>query len=302
MPSRVFIIGSLNVDHVYRVEQFSRPGEAVSALEYSRFAGGKGANQSLAAARAGCEVVLFGKVGREGRWMLGEMSRDGVDTTGVVESGDPGGHAVIQVDREGQNTIVVFGGTNRQIQPDEIDRAFSLSRGKDLVLLQNEINHIPRIMEEAAARGLPVFFNAAPMDKRVFSYPLELVSTFFLNVAEGEALTGKTRPEEILEGMLARFPGAVTVLTLGENGAVFENRGNRIQVAGRRVNAVDTTGAGDTFIGFYMAGLCRDEPAALVLERANLAASLCVSRKGAADSIPRLSELPDKFMEKDGGR
>ena len=284
---RVFNFGSLNIDHVYRVRSISRPGEAVPAADYHRFAGGKGANQSFAIARAGGSVAHMGKIGPEGRWMLGPMNRDGVDTSHVLVGDEPGGHAIIQVDDQGENSIVVYGGSNRQISRDEIDAAFSFVQKDDVILLQNEISEIPHIIEQAAQRDLPVFLNAAPMDKDVCEYPLSLISAFFINQLEGSDLTGETDTNLIVEKMKSRFPESIIVLTLGRGGCLFDDG----KTQGCDVDVVDTTGAGDTFIGYFMAAVCRGGSLETGLKLANQAASICVSRSGAADSIPYDKEV-----------
>jgi len=292
---RVLNFGSLNIDHVYRVDRISRPGETISAESYSRFAGGKGGNQSVAVARAGCPVAHVGKIGPEGRWLLDGMKKDGVDVSRTVVSDQPGGHAVIQVDAEGENSIVIFGGTNRQITRGEIDSALAEAGGDDMVLLQNEINRIPYIIERADSLGLPVFFNPAPMHEEVLSYPLAKVSVFFINESEGEALTGQTGASGIVAGMLERFPGAEIVLTMGKRGLLYGSReqGRIRREIERDVPVVDSTGAGDTFIGYYTAAIGMGRGVEEALAYANLAASYCVTRSGAAASIPYASDLED---------
>jgi ribokinase len=290
---RVLNFGSLNIDHVYRVSHISRPGETISAQSYSRFAGGKGGNQSVAIARAGSPVSHIGKIGPNGLWLMEDMKRDGVDVSRIVVSDQPGGHAIIQVEKSGQNSIVIFGGTNRQITRQEINSALAEARQDDIVLLQNEINRIPYIIEQADIRGLTVYFNPAPMDDNVLAYPLSTVAVFFINETEGEAFTGKTEDEAIISGMLERFPKAQVVLTLGKRGLLYGSRelgliGRDIE---RDVPVVDSTGAGDTFIGFYTASICRGKSVKESLAYANLAASYCVTKPGAAASIPHASDL-----------
>jgi ribokinase len=291
---RVLNFGSLNIDHVYRVNHISKPGETIAATGYSRFAGGKGANQSIAIARAGCQVAHIGKIGPEGRWMLENMVKNGVDTSLIVVSDEPGGHAIIQVDGAGQNSIVIFGGTNQQLARDEVDRALEGARPADVILLQNETNLIPYIMERADERSLPVCFNAAPMDSGVPDYPLALVSTFFINETEGEAFTGREQEEEIVDEMLRRFPSSHVVLTLGKEGVLFGSRQERIRIPEYPVEVVDTTAAGDAFTGYYMAGLCEELPVEEMLIQANIAASLSVMKPGATDSIPMKKDLPPR--------
>jgi ribokinase len=288
---RVINIGSLNVDHVYQVDHFARPGESLIARGYARFAGGKGANQSLAIARAGAGVTHVGKIGREGEWMIARMREDGVDVSRIVVSDAPGGHAMIQVDGGGQNSIVVFGGTNQQIEPAEVDAALAAAGPEDIVALQNETNVTGYAIRRASERALRVCLNAAPFTDAVRSYPLERVSLFFINEVEGKELTGESDPEAIVSAMIAKYPSADVVLTLGRDGAVWGSGALRERVPALQVKVVDTTGAGDTFIGYALAGICRGMPIRRALETATRAAAICVSRAGAAASIPYGREL-----------
>jgi len=289
---QVINIGSLNVDHVYQVDHFSRPGESLIARGYARFAGGKGANQSLAIARAGGRVLHFGKIGREGEWMIAPMQEDGVDTSRIIVSDEPGGHAMIQVDPRGQNSIVVFGGTNQRIETAEVDDVLALAALDDIVALQNEISATEHAMRRAAERSLKVCFNAAPFTDAIRGYPLELVSIFFINETEGRELTGRDEAEAIVAEMIAKYPRADIVLTLGEEGALWGRERERARVPIVEATVVDTTGAGDTFIGYALAGLCEGMPMRRALELATHAAAICVSRAGAAASIPYRRELP----------
>ena len=292
MGRRILNFGALNIDHVYQVDHISRPGETLVGSNYARFAGGKGANQSVAIARAGGSVAHVGKVGTEGQWMVRNMQSDGVDVSRIVISDRPGGHAIIQVDRKGENSIVVYGGTNREISEAEIREAFAHALESDLILVQNEINNIPLIMEQASRRSLPVYFNAAPMLSEVRSYPLEFVHTFFINETEGEALTGTSKEERIIEEMLALYPRAHVILTLGTRGVIYSDSQKLVRRdVERKVKVVDTTGAGDTFVGYYMAAIGGGEDVEEALQAAGVAAAYCVTQSGANDSIPSASDL-----------
>jgi len=292
MSSRILNFGSINIDYTYSVERISRPGETVSCTDLSLNSGGKGANQSLAAARAGASVVHVGRIGREAYWIIRRMEREGVDVSQIEVTDQPSGHAIIQVDKDGQNSIVIFGGTNRQIGDEQIDAVLDGAGPEDLVLVQNETSGVAHVLKQAAERGLRVYFNTAPMTGEVEGYPLELVHMFFINETEGEALTGETEAEAILDRMLERFSGARVVLTLGRRGVMYRDRDRSfIRGVERDVPVVDTTGAGDTFVGYFAAAVAEGRDIEDALALANLAASYCVTRRGAADSIPRLSDL-----------
>ncbi len=288
---RIFNFGSVNIDYVYTADHIANEGETVACADFAVYPGGKGANQSIAIARAGGAVTHIGKIGRDGEWISKILKNDGVDITQLAVSEDLTGHAIVQVDKNGQNSIVCFGGTNRLITNAEIDDALENAIAGDLVLIQNEINNIPHIIDSSYEKGLTICFNPAPMDQEIPGYPLEKVSIFILNEVEGENLTSKKSPQEIIAAMREIYPNAQVVLTLGARGLLYNTNGCTHSISACPVDVVDTTGAGDTFIGYFLAGQQRGMPLYQSLEWANRAASVCVMRKGAANSIPWANEL-----------
>ncbi|MCY4091506.1 MAG: ribokinase [Caldilineaceae bacterium] len=289
----ILVFGSLNIDHVYKVEHLVRPGETLPSTDYRRFQGGKGANQSVALARAGAKVFHAGRIGPEGLWLRDAISAEGVDVSHVGLDNEPTGHAIIQVDPAGENSILLFGGANLTVTPDDAHYVLSQFGEGDWLLLQNEISSLPAILREASARQLTVAFNPAPMTPEVLDYPLEGVSLFVVNETEGAALAGieKAPPASIVDRLRVRYPDAAILLTLGGEGSLFASGEERIRTPAQAVEAVDTTAAGDTFIGYFLANLVAGQPAAQAVEAATRAAALCVSRPGAAASIPRRNEL-----------
>lgn len=291
MQTRILNFGSLNIDHVYAVDHFVRPGETLSGKTYRVFMGGKGSNQSIALANAGAHVAHAGKLGRDGAWLKKRLRQAGVDTTHLKITDQPSGHAIIQVNRHGENAIILFGGANRAITPKDAARVLHhFSRG-DYLLLQNEISSISEIMRTAAKRRMKIVFNPAPMQHSVLSYPLYLVDIFIINAIEGEQLTGYKQPRQILKAIRRRFPRATVVLTLGAQGVLYADCSTTFKIPVVKVRVVDTTAAGDTFIGYFLAELVRSADARSALELASRAAAICVTRPGAADSIPKRSEL-----------
>ena len=290
--ARLLNFGSLCIDNVYSVDNFARPGETVVSLGYETFAGGKGLNQSIAASKAGANVCHAGRIGDDGVWMKVLMAQQGVEVERVlVDAENPSGHAVIQVNAEGENAIVITGGANRSIRSEDIAHSLDPFGAGDLILLQNEINRLDEIMESAAARDLAIVFNAAPMDERVESYPLEHVSTLIVNELEAQGLCGEERPERALAALRSRFPRAAIVLTLGADGVIYADAHSTFSVPAHAVEPVDGTGAGDTFIGYYLAELMRSSEVEQALRLANAAGAICVTRPGAAASIPSLAQV-----------
>ena len=290
---KILNFGSLNIDIVYAVDHIVNPGETISAPSRTLHAGGKGLNQSVAAARAGASVIHAGNIGSDGAFLAQLLCDAGADISHLRTLDAPSGHAVIQVDKNGQNSILVCGGANRMYDRQYIDTVLSLGEDGDFVLTQNETNDVPYLLRAAHDRGLRVVLNPSPMTEEILSWPLECVSVFLVNETEGMAITGKETPEDILSAMEARFPNAETILTLGEKGSVRSFQGQRITQNIFPIKAVDTTAAGDTFTGYYLAGIIRGETAETALRSASMASAIAVSRPGAAPSIPLRKEVED---------
>ena len=293
MPKLVNL-GSLCVDHVYGVPNITSAGETVASGSHAVFPGGKGLNQSLAAARAGASVVHAGCVGGDGRWLRDELANAGVDVSLVREADTSSGHAVIQVNPQGENAIVIAGGANRVLTAADREAAFARCGPDDWLLLQNEINDLESVLAEARAAGCRVAFNVAPVDGREKGYDLGGVGLLILNEVEAAALAGTSEPDAALELLCGRYPSCDVVITLGRDGLRYglgegrgEGRGDaRLRLDAFAAEAVDETAAGDAFVGYLMAALLegRAMPEALVLGSA--AGALAVTRAGAASSIP----------------
>lgn len=288
---KVLNFGSLNMDLVYQMDHFIRRGETFAAARLDKFPGGKGLNQSIALARAGAEVYHAGNVGADGGLLVETLREAGVDTGCIRTVEEVTGHAVIQVDAQGDNSIILYAGANAAVTSGQIDQVLQGFGPGDYLILQNEIGRVGEIMDKAFAKGMVIVLNPSPMNAAIGRLPLEKVSFFLLNEIEGEELTGKTLPEEMLDELLRRYPRARVVLTLGGKGSVYADAKQRIRQGIYPVEAVDTTAAGDTFTGYFIstyiaAGSCRE-----ALDMAARASALAVSRKGAAPSIPALEEV-----------
>lgn len=286
-------IGSINIDHVYRVDHFVRPGETLSSAHYQTFAGGKGFNQSIALARAGAATRHAGSVGREAAWLLERLRGEGVDITQVKTTDAPTGHAMIQVVPTGENAIVLHSGANALVSTDDIVRALSSCSAGDVLLVQNETSSVAEAIRLGKRSGLKVVFNPAPMSPAVRDYPLRDVDLFILNETEAEGLTGQNTPETVHAAMQTLFPGAAAVLTMGRKGAAYLDADGILRHPAIAVQAVDTTAAGDTFIGYFLAELMRTGAPDKALALGCRAAAVCVTRQGAAESIPVLEEVTE---------
>lgn len=290
---KILSFGSLNLDKVYSVEHFVRAGETLSSSKLEEFCGGKGLNQSVAIARAGGNVYHAGCVGAADGGMLLDMLRSsGVDIHLVQQLSCPSGHAIIQVNADGQNCILLFGGANQQVSKLQIDETLAQFDSGDILVLQNEISSLSYLIEAAGKKGMTIVLNPSPMTENILSMPLQYVSYFLLNEVEARDLCGEEAAnEEYPDKLLARFPGSRIVLTLGDRGCIYRDAQQQISYPACKVQAVDTTAAGDTFTGFFVAAVAAGLDVHTALEQATKAAAISVGRKGAAPSIPTRDEM-----------
>ena len=289
----VLNFGSLNVDHVYSVDHFVAPGETLSSTAYRINAGGKGLNQSVALGRAGVETFHAGMIGQDGLFLKETLEAAGVNTDHVIIGDLPTGHAVIQVEKKsGQNSILLYPGANMSIPADAMRRILRTMPAGSWLLLQNEINDIPFLIREGKACGLKVAVNPAPCTEAVRSWPLQLCDLIMVNEIEAAQLTASAGTfRQMASAMAERFPDSEVVVTLGKEGAIYRHGNEEIIVPARVVKAVDTTSAGDTFTGYFLAAKLRGMNAEDAMKCAVYASSITVSRPGAAASIPSADEV-----------
>ena len=295
---KILNFGSLNIDRVYGVSHIVKPGETITADSLNTYAGGKGLNQSIAAARAGGKVLHLGAIGNEGEFLADMLESAGADTENILRLDAPSGHAIIQVEQGGQNSIIVFGGANRLLTKEYVLSCLEKGEKSDFVLLQNETNETAAIISESAKRGMTVVFNPSPFVESIKALPLDDVGIFMVNEIEAAELAGMNvndEPERILAALSERFPKAEIVMTLGTCGVVCAAEGETFRQDAFRVNAVDTTAAGDTFCGYFLACRCKGYDVKSSLLYATAASAVSVSRAGAAPSIPTMSEV-EKFL------
>ena len=274
--------GSCNIDHVYTVEAFVRPGETLSSRTYQTFPGGKGLNQSVAIVQAGGACSHIGRIGRDGEWLKGMLHSLGINTDFLTVSTEPTGHAIIQVTPDGENAIITHGGANHTTTQSEIDSALETTKDTDFVLIQNEIKNVSYIIKSAKKKGLQVAFNAAPINNGVEDYPLDALDLLFLNETEAEQLSGTRGTAEIIRALARKLPETKLIITLGKAGSLYHFRGETFQQSAVEVERViDTTGAGDAFVGTFLALYTKSrEPSQALLGAAHASAD-CISRKGA---------------------
>ncbi len=294
---KVLNIGSLNLDHVYNVDHIIQPGETQATDGMNIFLGGKGINQSMALAKAGVNVYHGGLIGKDGHVFLDACKEYGVNSEYIKKVDAKTGHTIIQVDKDGQNSILLFGGANMMLTKEYVDEVLSNFEADDILLLQNEVNMLPYIIDTAYEKGMQIALNPSPFNERLKDCDLNKISIFLLNEIEGGQVTGLTEPEDILNKMQEMYPKAKIVLTLGKDGAIYAEDGKTYQQPIFKVQAVDTTAAGDTFTGYFLAGLVDGMEIPKILEMSAKASSIAVTRPGAVQSIPYKQEVLDALAE-----
>lgn len=288
---KILNFGSLNLDYVYQVEHILIPGETLSSSDRTIFCGGKGLNQSIALAKAGIAVYHAGMVGEGGEILLETCRENGVDTRFVRKIDGPCGHTVIQVDKDAQNCILLFGGANRSITREFVDEVLAFFEKGDVILLQNEINELGYIIDKASEKGMMIILNPSPYDNALDRCNLSKVSLFLVNEIEGYQITGEKEPEAILAKVRSIYPKAKIVLTLGSEGSVYQDENQIYRQGIYKVKAIDTTAAGDTFTGYFIASILENMSVEEGLKLAAKASAIAVSRPGATASIPLREEV-----------
>lgn len=258
---KILCFGSLNIDYVYKVDHFVQKGETLSSDSLQVFSGGKGLNQSIALARSGVETYHAGAIGEDGKFLLTQLQEAGVNTDYVnVLKTVRTGNAIIQNNKDGDNCILLYGGANQAITTEQVDAVLEHFQGGDFVVLQNEINEVAYIMEQAHNRKMKIVLNPSPMDEKIKKIPLEYVDYFLLNEIEaGQILeTDGLDGEAMAKALYEKFPNSVIVLTMGEKGSIYLDRNETVLQPVYKVQSVDTTAAGDTFTGFFIGGILKD--------------------------------------------
>ncbi len=299
MTARISIAGSINIDLVVFAPHHPQIGETVLGSDFKTYPGGKGANQAVAAARAGAQTTMIGKVGRDpfGKLLLASLKQNNVETRWVSQAaGAPTGTALITVDEQGSNTIVVVAGSNGALKPTDLDSAARAIHASDLLVMQLEIPletvvHAARLARQA---GVQVLLNPAPAQPLPAEL-LQLVDVLVVNEIEIASLSGQSCTTLSDYTAAARAlplpPSALIFITLGGQGAMAINGGQTIHLPAFNVPAVDTTAAGDAFVGSLATALAEKRPLMSALRRANAAGALAVTIAGAQPSLPYRSQI-----------
>ena len=292
---KVLNFGSLNLDYVYQVDHFVRPGETLSSTSRAIKFGGKGLNQSVALARAGAKVSHAGCIGAEGAGLKALLEQEGVDTSRLLTVDEMQGHTVIQVNRDGENCILLYGGSNQCVTEAQIADTLGDFAPGDWLVLQNEINNLPAIVDAAYERGMVIALNPSPYDAKLEAVDFGKLSWLLVNEVEAGQISGSDDPQAAWTWLHGRYPRLNVLITLGGAGsAAYRVDGGAVEHVTQeafKVRAVDTTAAGDTYTGYFIAGLMAGMPLQDCMRRASRASSISVTRLGAAGSIPTLCEV-----------
>ena len=283
----IFNLGSINADHFYDVPRFPRPGETLAASGFATGLGGKGANQSVAAAHAGSKVVHMGAVGADGAWAIERLRGWGIDVSRVQTIEEPTGHAIIYVNADGENEIVIYSGANRRIGSGAVRDALGGAGRGDILLLQNETN----LQKEAAAmareKKMRIIYSAAPFSRQALKAILPFASIVIMNAVEFAQFCAGSGSE------IQQYPLEGIIVTRGAEGAdwIDPRSGEKEHMPAFPAEPVDTTAAGDTFAGYFAAGLDQGMTALESMRLASAAAALKITRPGTADAIPSREEV-----------
>ena len=289
---KILNFGSCNIDYVYSLDHIVAVGETETSDKLEIFPGGKGLNQSIAAARAGAKVYHAGCVGEDGGLLTDVLSNSGVDLTYLKKIDGKSGHAIIQLSHKGANSIFLYPGANEAMTKEYIDEVLSHFEKGDILCLQNEINLVDYLVDKAYDKGMRIILNPSPFNEKLDKVDYGKLSFVILNEVEGSAIAGGGNdPAGILANIKAKYPRLEIVLTLGAKGCVYTDGEREIYHAAFDAPVIDTTAAGDTFTGYFMAELARGKDYPEILKIASAASALAISKKGAAPSIPLLADV-----------
>lgn len=295
---KIINFGSLNIDIFFRVNHIVKPGETISAQSIEKRAGGKGLNQSIALVKNFDKVYHAGSVGSDGAFLKEYLKGEGIDTSFIKESKNPTGNAIIQVDDKGENSIVLYKGANFDNDKEYIAQVLSKFDKDDILVLQNEINNMEYIIDMGYEKQMKLVLNPSPITKEVKKFDLNKIDLLLVNETEAKEITNCQDIDQIIEYFRENYPDLKVVITLGCNGSIFVDKENKICQEAYNVEAVDSTGAGDTFTGFFVAEFYKNNDVKDCLKLATKASALSVTKQGASISIPNIEEVK-KFDEED---
>lgn len=291
---KIINFGSLNIDIFFRVNHIVRPGETISAQSIEKRAGGKGLNQSVALVKVFDKVYHAGSIGMDGAFLKDYLTGEGINTRFIRESDIPTGNAIIQVDDKGENSIVLYKGANFDNDEEYIDEVLSNFDKNDILILQNEINNMDYIIEKGFEKEMKLVLNPSPITEEIKNFDFNKIDLLLVNETEAKEISNCDDIEKCIDYFRENYPNLKIVITLGERGSIFVSKDSKVCQNAYKVEAVDSTGAGDTFTGFFVAEFYQNNDIKKCLEFATKASALSVTKQGASISIPTMKEV-EKF-------
>ena len=287
----IFNLGSINLDYFYRLPHLISAGETLAANDFNIALGGKGANQSVALAKAGGDVFHIGAFGKKDELYLQELRNAGVNLEFVALLDMPSGHAIVMVDEKtGENQIILSPSANYNIEQVQIRKALQKANRSDWALAQNETCLVNPFLSLAKEQGLRICYSAAPFVAEQTAGLIPLTDLLIVNEGEAEALS------QFIEKDITKLGLPHLIITLGAKGARYVGEQGSFSAAPFNVTAIDTTGAGDTFLGYVLADLSDGQTMQQAMSHASAAAALQITRKGALPAIPSRSEV-NRFIQ-----
>lgn len=288
---KILNFGSINIDNFFSVDHIVRPGETIDSNFYEEKIGGKGLNQSIALAKVLNNVFHAGKVNSKNSFIIDYFKENNVNTDFIRKTDVLTGSAFIQLDKEGENSIVLNHGANFDIDKKFIDEVLSNFQENDILLLQNEINNIDYIIDVAFEKNMFIILNPSPINEDLLKIDLNKINMIIMNEREAEDISGEKNKEEIIDKLKKSYKNLKVVITFGKNGSIYFDEKSIFSQDAYKVDVIDTTGAGDTFTGYFVGLLAKSYDVKECLKYASLASALAVGVKGASNSIPEFSDV-----------
>lgn len=290
---KILNFGSLNIDIFFRVENIVKPGETISAKSIEKRPGGKGLNQSVALSKSFENVYHAGSVGDDGIFLIDYLKSENINTKYIKKSDKLTGNAIIQVDDKGENSIVLYKGANFDNDKKFIDEVLDNFDKDDILVLQNEISSMKYLIDKAYEKGMKIVLNPSPITEDVKEFDFNKIDLLLVNEIEAKDIANKDNIDESINYFMATYPNINLIVTLGSKGSIFVNKNEKIKQEGIKVQSVDSTGAGDTFTGFFVSYFYQGKNVRDCLKFASLASALSVTKSGASISIPSLCDVKE---------
>ena len=290
---KILNFGSLNIDIFFRVENIVKPGETISAKSIEKRPGGKGLNQSVALSKSFENVYHAGSVGDDGVFLIDYLKSENINTKYIKKSDKLTGNAIIQVDDKGENSIVLYKGANFDNDKKFIDEVLDNFDKDDILLLQNEISSMKYLIDKAYEKGMKIVLNPSPITDDVKEFDFNKIDLLLVNEIEAKNIANKNSVDESIDYFTSTYKNINLIVTVGSKGSIFVNKDEKIKQEGIKVESVDSTGAGDTFTGFFVSYFYQGKNVRDCLKFASLASALSVTKSGASISIPSLCDVKE---------